>query len=253
MTFLVTEFGAHGVAMVAESGVLTREETPYTNRIECRLTFGARKVIPVKRLSCAVGFWGAGVVETNEGKSHTPDVWITDFAETHPQLTTIEAFAQAVGNELAGSLRDLERPFGIHFAGGPPGHMEFWEVANQNAWGIKTGLYSGNLAKVPAESDLRPREGILRLASGMGYGTRLLNDFDRMIECLVPCRPSVAPLRETLRGRADFLSACVRFICDLEKSSGIHPLEVGGDLQCVTISTDGVILYQPPFGSFAPV
>jgi hypothetical protein len=92
MTFLVTELSPVGAAMVAESAASTGEEAPYTHRIEHRLTFGARKVVPVKRLNLAVGIWGAGKVETKCGKSHTADVWVTDFAETHPELTTIGAF-----------------------------------------------------------------------------------------------------------------------------------------------------------------
>ncbi len=248
MTFLITEVGEHGVAMVAESASRSEESTPFTNKPAFRLTFGAKKIIPIPRLHCAIGVWGMGAVESNEF-THTADVWITDFLEEHNDLDSISAVANALTSKLKEALKEPNRPFGIQIAGCfPDQNPEFWECTNTDLHGIFNGWNAWDLIKYGADLKLILPDDKYRLARGLRYGTGVLKDLDEVIKRIINVVPNLGKINDKILQRAEYLSACVRFICDFEKANGDEQISIGGDTSFATIGRDGVINFKPPYG-----
>jgi hypothetical protein len=248
VTLLITEVGNHGVAMVAESAIRSEERTPFTGKPVFRLTFGARKIVPIPRLHCAVGVWGMGAVEAKQ-YTCTPDVWITDFLEHRKELDSIRATAEALVAELTAVLKELDRPFGIQIAGCRPGREpEFWEATNVDPLGVKRAWTFLSPVEHADALQLRLANGDVRLARGLNYGTGALGDLDQVAGRIIGSFPELGGIHAGLRQRAEYLSACVRFICDFEKAGGNERISIGGNTSFATIGRDGVIYFKPPYG-----
>jgi hypothetical protein len=253
LTLLLTEVGKHGVVMVAESAARSEQRTPFTGKPAFRLTFGAKKIVPIHRLHCAVGVWGMGAVEAKEF-AFTPDVWIADFLEHRNELDSIRAVAETLAKELKELLKEPDRPFGFQIAGCPPGREpEFWEATNRDPFGGNCGWVPWNHIEHGASWKLKLPDDGFRLARGLGYGTGALCDLDQTTSRIIGFAPELGGINAGILQRAEYLSACVRFICDFEKAGGDERISIGGDTSYAAIGVDGVIHFKPPYGDVARV
>jgi hypothetical protein len=248
MTLLVTDVGPQGTVIVAESATRSEESAPYSRKPAFRLAYGVRKIVPVPRLHCVVGMWGMGAVETKEPFSYSPDVWITDFLDHRNDLDSIAAAAQALKGELEAVLREPERPFGFQLAGGPSDRpQEFWEVTNIDPYGASRGWAAWNHVEHGEAWRLKTADGAIRLVRGLSYVTATLGDLEQVIDRAIGHKPELRGIRGGLRQRAEHLAACVRFVCDLERTSEDEQLTVGGDVSYAMVDPNGAIHFKPPY------
>jgi hypothetical protein len=99
---------------------------------------------------------------------------------------------------------------------------------------------------------LKLPDGTIRLARGLNYGTGALGNLDHVTNRVIEHAPEIGGINADILRRAEYLSACVRFICDVEKASGHERISVGGDTSFATIGMDGVIHFKPPYKSVSP-
>lgn len=248
MTFLVTELTDQGVAMVAESAVFSLESAPFTDQSQHYLTFGGIKVFPFTRLRCALGVWGAAGIETKSEKLHTAHAWITGFLESHPELDTLARCAQALRDALCSTLNRPHESLGLLMAGGPPGKApQFLEITNRDPMGQAREWAVWNHVESGRKWDLCPRDGVLRLARGVSYGNGFLKNIEEVVSRVAEVQPAVGTLHTTLEGRRDYLAACVRFACDLERAAKVDRRTIGGEISFLTIAPGGEMLYKEPY------
>lgn len=252
LTFLITEVGPYGTAVVAESAALSQEAKPFTTGVASNLTYGAKKIVAIPRLHCAVGIWGSACVVTKEKRSHSTDVWVADFLESRQDLKTIRDCADALKDQLLATLEYPNDALGFQLAGGPPDSpQQFCEVTNANPTGTIEQWRVWDYAQIHPSWGCQPQPGVLRLARGLGYGTGFIADVEPILPNLISYKPDLAPLKASLQGRAGFLAACVRFACEIERATAGDHLNVGGGISIVTVSLDGEISYTPPLNGFS--
>jgi hypothetical protein len=75
----------------------------------------------------------------------------------------------------------------------------------------------------------------------------VLRDLDRVTNRIIDHAPDLGAVRAGLWQRAEYLSACVRFLCDFERVSGYERILTGGDTSFAMIGPDGVIRFKPPY------
>jgi len=194
-----------------------------------------------------------GAVETKE-IAFTPDVWIADFLEHRKELDSIRAVAETLAREFKDLLKKPDRPFGFQIAGCPPGRPpEFWEATNVDPRGVKISwTYLCPIEHADA-LELRTPSGDVRLARGLNYGTGALVNLDQTTSRIIGFAPQLGGINDGILQRAEYLSACVRFICDFEKAGCDERISIGGDTSYAAIGLDGVIHFKPPYGDVARV
>lgn len=249
MTLVLSVTTCNGVAMAADSTVTAID--PSTGKVQTTPS-AAKKLMLLKSLSCGVGMWGRGQIESQD-----TDKWFEDFLTDADNTRSITILAHRLAARLDESIprpRNGQSTVGFLICGLDRDHLDengkplpvCWHVHDGPSTTLRQlGKKEPDPNRVNANQDIRP--GVICSQNGVRYETRngdyqpyaladealmaSLDLWNEMFKMRVP--RSTLPLDE-----ANFLAFKIRLISDLYQLSHSHPI-IGGRVDWLAIDPDG--------------
>ena len=240
MTLILTELSEFGVAMAADTAetvVLQGPSgAPYT-----RVTYGAKKLLPIPALRAGVSSWGLGAIPDKRPPSGRipTDIWLQDFLRLNEQAKTIDALARALASALNPLIAPERGALGFHIAG-------VVHKANHKMVTLYT-VKNGDPSRAEQLHEFRVVREIAPATYKPGMKPYIHSDGDiALFEELSPIAEKklkalggvvVGPFQ----GRADYIGSWIRFISDLYHASGLYRT-IGGQVNTLFIDTNGSMI-----------
>ena len=241
MTLILTDISRHGVVMAADTAESIEADTESGRKL--RVSFGMKKLQRFSSLPGMVGTWGFGKI----GLTPT-DLWMEDFITRHGHIASLEKAAYTLRStvqKIHGAAGAPELGFRVSGYESKKGRLMpvSYKICNYDSRG--GALSEFELFRQTRFSDLAHVPWSIADGDTTYYQLAATPDFLQRLQTSSGTYPVPA---DSLRSRADFLVAWIRFISDLQHCAGLMR-SIGGSPLLITIDKAGGVMDDSGYSS----
>ncbi len=272
MTLVLTEISRFGIAMAADSSVISDIPLP-NDEVVTRVLTGVKKLQIIPKIQAGISIWGEGEIKVDD-KTYPTDIWLEYFIkEREDDYTSLHDFAVLLQDELrtcippidVNNLQEEYGTIGFHLAGFVNWQEQmtptFYHIHNGRSQVLESrGIINYDPSIINANYDLPPdiarerlnyvdrppiwRNGDYQIYAAMfGAIVDLFRNLKINYEINMPYTVSLDDRAKWLRFQIRIMAELFDEFRDINHPSySVSP--IGGDIITLTVSSNGKMKYN---------
>lgn len=241
MTLILTDISRHGVVMAADTAESIEADTESGRKL--RVSFGMKKLQRFSSFPGMVATWGLGKI----GLTPT-DLWMEDFITRHGHIASLEKAAYTLRStvqKIHGAAGAPELGFRVSGYELKKGRLvpASYRVCNYDSRG--GALSEFEIFRQTRFSDLAQAPWSTADGDTTYYQLVATPEFLQRLQSGSGTYPVPA---DSLRARAEFLAAWIRFVSDLQHCAGLMR-SIGGSPLLIAVDKAGCVIDHSGYSS----